>query len=99
MKIEIYKKNNDENIYFSYNQNLDKILNFENLKDFSIMLLNNKIIGQEVNYDVLASADLAIYKTTVEDIISNIVDDNELFDLYKEKVSNAESEILAQKGE
>ena len=39
MKIEIYKKENSENIYYSYEEHSDIILNFENLKKLAILFL------------------------------------------------------------
>lgn len=86
MKIEIYKKDKDENIYFSYNETNDNILNFENLKTIAKKILEDKKKGKEIVYEVEAKSDLILYKSTVEDVIKSIAEDEELFNLYKEKM-------------
>lgn len=85
MKIEIYKKANDENIYFSYEEGRETILNFENLKDLSKLFLEKKKKGEDLTYTVNAEAELSLYKTTIEDVLKEICNDEDLFLLYKDK--------------
>lgn len=92
MKIEIYKKEKDENIYFSYDSCKDNILNFENLKNFSKMILEQKKKGKEIVYEVESENELALYKSTVEDVIKSIKEDEELFNLYNEKTGSQQEE-------
>lgn len=86
MKIEIYKKSNDENVYFSYEEKIDLVLNFENIKNFSKIILNNKKDGEDVKYEVTSDTSLVLYKTTLEDVINSIINDEELFNLYKDNI-------------
>lgn len=88
MKIEIYKKANDENIYFSYETGREIILNFENLKDLSKLFLEKKKKGEDLTYTVNAEAELSLYKTTIEDVLKEICNDEDLFSLYKDKSSD-----------
>lgn len=85
MKIEIFKKENDENIYFSYEGRENLILNFENLKELSIGFLEKKKNEEELTFSVEANAELSLYKTTIEDVLSEICNDEDLYLLYKDK--------------
>lgn len=85
MKIEIYKKDNDENVYFSYESGNEIILNFENLKDLSKLFLEKKKKGEDLTYAVDAEAELSLYKTTMEDVLKEICTDEDLYLLYKDK--------------
>lgn len=85
MKIEIYKKENDENIYCSYEASKDIVLNFENIKKLAKSFMDKKINGEDVSYEVNSSKELILYKNTIEDIIKNLLEDEELIKLYTEK--------------
>ena len=69
-----------------------KILNFENLKNFSKMILEQKKKGKEIVYEVESENELALYKSTVEDVIKSIKEDEELFNLYNEKTESQQEE-------
>lgn len=84
MKIEIYKKENSENIYYSYEEHSDIILNFENLKKLAILFLDKKIGGSDVSYEIDCTKELVLYKNTVDDVIKSILEDDELIKLYNE---------------
>ena len=84
MKIEIYKKENDENIYCSYEGNKDIILNFENIKTLAKLFLDRKISGEDTSYEVNSSTELILYKNNIDDIIKNLLEDEQLINLYKE---------------
>lgn len=88
MKIEIYKKDNDENIYYSYNEQNDLILNFENLKELSKYILDEKINNRTISCEVTCETNLILYKSTVEEIIKSVNEDTELFELYKQNVDD-----------
>ena len=84
MKIEIYKKANDENVYFSYLDEKDIVLNFDNLKNLSQLFLEKKKKEEDLSYEVSAATELALYKSTVEDVLNEICNDEDLFQLYKD---------------
>lgn len=87
MKIEIYKKQNDENIYFSYSEEKDVVLSFDNLKKLSQLFLEKKKNGEDLSYEINATAELTLYKSTVEDVLNEICNDEDLFQLYKDVFS------------
>ena len=74
MKIEIFKKENDENIYFSYDGKKDIILNFDNLKELSKLILDKKKNGETIECEIEANNELSLYKSTVEEIVKSIND-------------------------
>ena len=93
MKIEIYKKENDENVYFSYNDKTDIILNFDNLKELSKVILDKKKNGETFEYEIeVNDSELSLYKSTVNEIVKSINEDEELLHLYIEKTNNIENE-------
>ncbi len=93
MKIEIYKKENDENVYFSYNDKTDIILNFDNLKELSKVILDKKKNGETFEYEIeVNDSELSLYKSTVNEIVKSINEDEELLHLYIEKTNNSENE-------
>ena len=83
MKIEIYKKENDENIYVNYNDK-EKILNFDNLKELSKIFLEKSINNDDTSYSFDCNPELNLYKNTVDDVIKSVIEDEELKNLYKE---------------
>lgn len=83
MKIEIYKKENDENIYVNYNDK-EKILNFDNLKELSKIFLEKSINNDDTSYSFDCISELNLYKNTVDDVIKSVIEDEELKNLYKE---------------
>ena len=92
MKINIIKKENDENIYYKLNGETKK-LNFDNIKEISKMFLENKKDGKKIEYDVTTDMpELNLYKTTLENIIKSVCDDEELLELYKENSNQQEEE-------
>ena len=84
MKIEIYKKEKDENIYCSYEKNKDVILNFENIKKIAKLFLDKKVNGEDTSYEVDSSNELILYRNTIKDVIKSLLDDDELINLYKD---------------
>ena len=93
MKIEIYKKENDENVYFSYNDKTDIILNFDNLKELSKVILDKKKNGETFEYEIeVNDSELSLYKSTVNEIVKSINEEKELLHLYIEKTNNSENE-------
>ena len=92
MKINIIKKENDENIYYELNGETKK-LNFDNIKEISKLFLKEKKDGKKIEYEVTtAMPELNLYKTTLENIIKSICDDEELLELYKENSNSTEEE-------
>lgn len=89
MKIEIFKKENDENIYFSYENCEDNILNFDNLKELSRLILEKKKNSESIKCEIDADNELSLYKSTVEEIVNNINEDQELLNLYIEKTKDS----------
>lgn len=87
MKIEIYKKENDENIYVNYNDK-EKILNFDNLKELSKIFLEKSINNKDTSYSFDCIPELNLYKNTVDDVIKSVIEDEELKNLYKEHKNN-----------
>ena len=83
MKIEIYKKENDENIYVKYNDK-EKILNFDNLKELSKIFLEKSINNEDTSYSFDCIPELNLYKNTVDDVIKSVIEDEELKNLYRE---------------
>ena len=84
MKIEIYKKANDENIYCSYEKNKDVILNFENIKKIAKLFLDKKANDEDTSYEIDSSKELILYKNTIGDVIQSLLEDEELINLYKD---------------
>lgn len=89
MKIEIYKKEADENIYFSYENKNDNILNFDNLKELSKVILEKKKNNEVIECEINADNELSLYKSTVEEIVKSIDEDQELLNLYIEKTKDS----------
>ena len=85
MKIEIYKKENDETVYCAIDESDERRLNFDNIKEISKMFLEKKRRNDSTEYDIIAkSNDLELYKTTLIDVINSVLDDEELLKLYSE---------------
>ena len=83
MKIIIYK--NREQILFKVNDNEDMNLNFENIKKLSKEFLEKKKNGESTAFNIDAGSDMTLYKNTLENILNSILEDEQLFELYKEK--------------
>ena len=99
MKIEILKKDNDDNIYYKIGEEIKK-LNFNNIKEISMAFLDLKKNGEKTEYEVISSnPELALYKTTLENIINSICSDEELLELYKENSDSLEdkTEVVSSK--
>lgn len=94
MKIYIFKKENDEEIYYKINdEQNENTLNFDKIKDLSKISLDNLDLENEFNFNIeVQDASLDIYKTTLEEIFKSIKDDEELQQLYKENQSDIEDE-------
>lgn len=90
MKIEIFKKENDENIFFSYEDKEAEILNFDNLKELSKLILEKKKNKESIKCEIKAENELSLYKSTVADIVKSIDEDDELLRLYVEKTGDNE---------
>ena len=85
MKIEIYKKENDENVYYKIDNLNERRLNFDNIKEISKAFLDKKKSNESTEYEIsVKSSDLELYKTTLSDVINSILDDEELLKLYSE---------------
>lgn len=85
MKIEIYKKENDENVYYTIDNLNERRLNFDSIKEISKGFLDKKKNNESTEYEISArTSDLELYKTTLSDVINSILDDEELLKLYSE---------------
>lgn len=95
MKIYLFKKENDEEIYYKVDETDDEfILNFEKIKVLSKSILDNIVSGNEFNIEVnVQDSSLDIYKTTLENVFKSIKDDEELQRLYKENQSDIEEKV------
>lgn len=94
MKIYLYKKENDEEIYYKIDENKDEfILNFQRIKELSEKILENKLVGDEFKIEVSVNdGGLDIYKTTLDNIFKSIEEDEDLFTLYSENNSEKTEE-------
>lgn len=95
MKIYLFKKDNDEEIYYKVDTTEEEfILNFEKIKELSKSILDNIVSENEINIEVnVQDSSLDIYKTTLENVFKSIKDDEELQQLYKENQSDIENEV------
>lgn len=95
MKIYLFKKENDEEIYYKVDTTEEEfILNFEKIKELSKSILDNIVSENEINIEVnVQDSSLDIYKTTLENVFKSIKDDEELQQLYKENQSDIENEV------
>jgi len=85
MKIEIYKKENDENVYYTIDNLNERRLNFDSIKEISKEFLDKKKNNENTEYEIsVKTSDLELYKTTLSDVINSILDDEELLKLYSE---------------
>ena len=85
MKIEIYKKENDENVYYTIDSLNERRLNFDSIKEISKNFLDKKKNNESTEYKIsVRTSDLELYKTTLSDVINSILDDEELLKLYSE---------------
>lgn len=87
MKIEIYKKENDENIYMNYNDT-EKVLIFDNLKKLSKLFLEKSVNNEDTTYSFNCNPELKLYKDTIEEVIKSVIEDVELKKLYKEHIDD-----------
>jgi len=94
MKIYLFKKENDEEIYYKVDETEDEyVLNFEKIKELSKGILDNIDSENEFNIEVnVQDSSLDIYKTTLENVFKSIKEDEELQQLYKENQSDIENE-------
>ncbi len=94
MKIYLFKKENEEEIYYKVDETEDEfVLNFEKIKELSKNILNNIDSEKEFNIEVnVQDSSLDIYKTTLENVFKSIKEDEELQQLYKENQSDDENE-------
>lgn len=95
MKIYLFKKENDEEIYYKVDTTEEEfILNFEKIKELSKSILDNIVSENEINIEVnVQDSSLDIYKTTLENVFKSIKDDEELQQLYKENQSDIEDVV------
>lgn len=86
MKIYLYKKENDEEVYYKVGEDEEEYtLNFEKIKDLSKIILDKKAEGEDLNLDVsVQDSSLEIYKATLDNVFKSIKDDEDLFTLYTE---------------
>lgn len=94
MKIYLFKKENEEEIYYKVDETEDEfVLNFEKIKELSKDILDNIDSEKEFNIEVnVKDSSLDIYKTTLENVFKSIKEDEELQQLYKENQSDDEDE-------
>lgn len=94
MKIYLFKKENEEEIYYKVDETEDEfVLNFEKIKELSKNILDNIDSEKEFNIEVnVQDSSLDIYKTTLENVFKSIKEDEELQQLYKENQSDDEDE-------
>lgn len=94
MKIYLFKKENEEEIYYKVDETEDEfVLNFEKIKELSKNILNNIDSEKEFNIEVnVQDSSLDIYKTTLENVFKSIKEDEELQQFYKENQSDDEDE-------
>ena len=94
MKIYLYKKENEEEVYYKIDANEEEYtLNFRRIKDLSKIILDKKSAGEDLNIDVsVEDSSLDIYKTTLDNVFKSIRDDEELFNLYTETTTDDEVE-------
>lgn len=94
MKIYLFKKENEEEIYYKVDETEDEfVLNFEKIKELSKDILDNIDSEKEFNIEVnVQDSSLDIYKTTLENVFKSIKEDEELQQLYKENQSDDEDE-------
>ena len=95
MKIYLFKKDNDEEIYYKVDTIEEEfILNFEKIKELSKSILDNIVSETETDIEVnVQDSSLDIYKTTLENVFKSIKDDEELQQLYKENQSDVEDVV------
>lgn len=108
MKIILFKKENDENVYFRLDSAEEKVLNFDSIKILATKVLSEKCNNQfhEVNVEII-EASLELYKTTLESVFKSIDEDDELLELFRkqtvpkdEKETNmAEESLMAESSE
>lgn len=97
MKIYLQKKENDETVYYQYETEDLKILNFENIKIIASRLLYMKSQGQSINIDVsVSNSVLNLYKTTLENVLKSVDEDSDLFKLYVDHSANLDSDEISQ---
>lgn len=94
MKIYLFKKENEEEIYYKVDETEDEfVLNFEKIKELSKDILDNIDSEKEFNIEVnVQDSSLDIYKTTLENVFKSIKEDEELQQLYKENQYDDEDE-------
>lgn len=86
MRIYLFKKENDEEVYYKIDDiETEYTLNFEKIKELSKLLLDSKLAGKELEIEVTVQDNsLDIYKTTLENVFKSINEDEDLYELYSE---------------
>lgn len=94
MKIYLFKKENDEEIYYKTDESqTEYVLNFEKIKELSKLILDNIDSEKEFNIEIeVQDSSLDIYKTTLESIFKSIKEDDDLKQLYKDNKSNNQNQ-------
>ena len=83
MKITIFKKDNDTDVYYKGEQENEFKLNFDQIKIIAKKIIELKISGQSFDYEIeVKTPDLELYKNTLENVIKSIKDDEELIKIY-----------------
>lgn len=83
MKIQIFKKDNDTDVYYKDEQGSEFKLNFDQIKNIAKKFIELKISGQSLDYKIeVETPDLELYKTTLENVIKSVIDDEELVKIY-----------------
>jgi hypothetical protein len=83
MKIKIFKKDNDTDVYYKDEQEIEFKLNFDQIKIIAKKIIELKISGQSFDYEIeVKTPDLELYKTTLENVIKSVTDDEELIKIY-----------------
>lgn len=83
MKIKIFKKDNDTDVYYKDEQENEFKLNFDQIKIIAKKIIELKISGQSFDYEIeVKTPDLELYRTTLENVIKSVTDDEELIKIY-----------------
>lgn len=97
MKIKIFKKDNDTDVYYKDEQENEFKLNFGQIKIIAKKIIELKISGQSFDYEIeVKTPDLELYRTTLENVIKSVTDDEELIKIYnssKDEIITDESNV------
>ena len=101
MKIQIFKEDNDESVYYRLNTNTDKnVLNFENIKLLAVDILNSKKNGKTNEIEIeISDTNLELYKNTLKAILKSVEEDDELIELFEKQSIQESIEVINENEE